>query len=261
MQGYKKKKNYMHSFLKKRAIKVLIPFLVANIIYGIVKSIMGQHFTVKDILLGMLGQCTIVENSWYPIAAMIMYGAFYLAVRVFAKRKIAICTIFIIIITMIEALIFYEKSWWYISNFAFVVGMIISMYDERFDCWKIYVLSSIVGYIIISITDKYGSELGMSWLYVALPNLKSALLALLVVAIAFKLRRGANLIATYLGEISYELYLLHGLCIFVLVGSFKSTPLMLFFILVLGISILGAEIFHSINQKIIDRILRVTSNI
>ncbi|WP_412362346.1 hypothetical protein [Faecalimonas umbilicata] len=138
--------------------------------------------------------------------------------------------------------------------------MIISMYDERFDCWKIYVLSSIVGYIIISITAKYGSELGMSWLYVALPNLKSALLVLLVVAIAFKLR-GANLIAIYLGGISYELYLLHGLCIFVLVGNFKSTPLMLFFILVLGISILGAEIFHSINQKIIDRILRATGNI
>lgn len=106
------------------------------------------------------------------------------------------------------------------------------MYDERFDCWKIYVLSSIVGYIIISITAKYGSELGMSWLYVALPNLKSALLVLLVVAIALKLR-GANLIAI----------------------------LMLFFILVLGISILGAEIFHSINQKIIDRILRATGNI
>ncbi len=52
----------MHSFLKKKAIKVLIPFLVAHIIYGIVKSIMGQRFTVKDILLGMLGQCTIVEN-------------------------------------------------------------------------------------------------------------------------------------------------------------------------------------------------------
>lgn len=40
---------------------------------------------------------------------MVMCGAFYLAVRVFAKRKIAICIIFIII-TMIEDLVFYEKS-------------------------------------------------------------------------------------------------------------------------------------------------------
>ena len=77
----------MHSFLKKKAIKVLIPFLVAHIIYGIVKSIMGQRFTVKDILLGMLGQCTIVENLWYPIAAMVMCGAFYLAVRVLQKER------------------------------------------------------------------------------------------------------------------------------------------------------------------------------
>ncbi len=77
----------MQEFLAKRVVGVMIPFLAAHIIYGVIKILMGTEFTLQEILLGLLGNCTIVENSWYPVAAIVMYLIFYFSMKFTTNTK------------------------------------------------------------------------------------------------------------------------------------------------------------------------------
>lgn len=72
----KNKENYLQYFFQHRIIKVIIPFLSAHVIYITIKMIMGIHITIKDIVLGLIGMSTVVDNSWYPVAIIIMYIMF-----------------------------------------------------------------------------------------------------------------------------------------------------------------------------------------
>lgn len=61
--SYNKKYNYLNSFLYNRGVKILAPFFVVHIIYFAVKSLLGVHFLVTDVLQGLIGRLNIVEFS------------------------------------------------------------------------------------------------------------------------------------------------------------------------------------------------------
>lgn len=50
-----KKSDYLKGFLYNRGVKVLIPFFVVHVLYFVIKSLAGQHFSCLDILNGLIG--------------------------------------------------------------------------------------------------------------------------------------------------------------------------------------------------------------
>lgn len=91
------------------------------------------------------------------------------------------------------------------------------------------------------------------WIYLVQCNIISASIALFIVVGVSALNR-KNLFSMYLGEISYELYLIHGLWIF---GVGKTQLLVgVNVIIVLGGSIISATVLHKINSQIINNLIR-----
>ena len=91
--SYYKNKNYLDEFLFHRLVKVLVPFVGAHLVYFCIKSITGVRFNLLDLIQGLAGGLNIVEYSWYPIAALIMYLLCYFIWRTnySEKRKIFMC--------------------------------------------------------------------------------------------------------------------------------------------------------------------------
>lgn len=56
---------------------------MVHIIYFTVKSLLGVHFSVTDVLQGLIGGLNIVEFSWYPITALVI--AMIFSISVFSK--------------------------------------------------------------------------------------------------------------------------------------------------------------------------------
>ena len=124
----------MKGFLKNRLVKVLVPFVSAHIVYFAVKSLTGTVFTIKDVVYGLLGQLTVVEYSWYPIALVVMYIIFALLWKLKISDKFKIVTLFAanIFYSFMALTIFGNKDWWYISNLAFAVGCALYYLPSRY---------------------------------------------------------------------------------------------------------------------------------
>lgn len=147
------------------------------------------------------------------------------------KKGVWCCVIVVIINTMIEYLVLQEQSWWYISNYAFVAGILISLYDEEFVHWKGYFVIGITGYLVVSLIGKYGlGEAGVSaFINIVLQNFKSAFLVVTAVVLILKFfGEQANVLAQFWGKISYEIYLMHGLFIFIIHNMWEAASLSVF---------------------------------
>lgn len=245
----------MHSFWKNRLIKILVPYLVAHVVYYVIKTLSGEKFDLQSIIAGLLGQCTIVENSWYPIAALVMYAVFWLAQK--SKHFFFISGILVVAVSIIATILFPTKNWWYVSNLAFWMGMIIARKDEPFAMWKKYVFIVVCSIVIAGLLPRIGMSTGLVS-KMLIPNLKSCSAAIIAVLLTL-LFSNENKIAYFLGKISYEIYLIHGLFIFLFVKVFQF-PKLIVFPTVLISSIVAAWFLNIIDQRIIVWMKKRLSN-
>ena len=254
--GYECKEDYLRRFWKVRLTKVLVPFLVAHIIYWMIKSCCGIKFSFKDILLGVGGQCTIVDNSWYPIAILVFYALFYWCFKNIQGKNKRILVLFCVTI-FISFIMWWvlgkTKDYWFISNLAFWLGVWICSYDRNLEMWKTYILVGIGGYVVAMasvpiyhmIFNKYSYSL-----YILSCNFMSTCIVLLLVVMIGKMGKSIRFMS-FLGKISYEIYLIHGLIIWSLQRYATSINLFLFCCIVCMISILCALILYRVDEIII----------
>ncbi len=257
--GYKIKKGYFIGFLKNRFVKVLVPFFTAHILYYCIKTAFGVRFSFGNILSGFIGRCDIVDNAWYPVAAIIFYLVFWLIFKLDIKEKMKVIFLFIvvIIITVIQYLILGQgEQWWFISNVAFPIGVIVYLSDAPIIKKKLWVITGIMlfllGYMLIPIL---GRVFGTYYygVYILTTNMQSAGVALIVISVVCMVGKYSQL-SVRLGEISYEIYLLHGLFIWIF-SKFFTLGLFELFMLTTICSIILAYFMRCINRRLITAVL------
>ncbi len=110
-KSYKTKENYLEGFLTKRLPKIVLPFLVTNIIYLLTVSI-DRISEVRHIFTSIFGFTLINTNAWFIVVLIILYVAFYFC---FKKSKtesgaFAKLLIFTIILILICLLLGHDNS-------------------------------------------------------------------------------------------------------------------------------------------------------
>lgn len=247
------KKDYLNSFWKKRLIKLLVPFFIMHVPYIIVKSLLGWHFSVDDFLYSLLGGCTIVDHSWYVIAAIAMYAVYWIASKLAKdqwQKKIGILLGLLLILTLFECgFTMPDRDWWVISNLAFAVGVLsIRVKVSNIHKAMFGTIGYVLGLLAMPVSLRiYGYS---SMIYVVSCNLMSAAVAFLICELV---AGKGNRIADFLGDISYEIYLFHGLVI-LLVQRLDWLNSAAALAAVVVISIIGAYYFHMLNCWIQRRI-------
>ena len=239
MYSYDKKgKAYLKGFLKKRVLYLLIVYILVTVIYAI------YHLIVGDFRFSL----TIAENSWYIWIQVVLYLFFWISFSVFEKRY-AIISVFTLQFALTAVLIFAGFSTvWYISNYAFVFGLLFCNYKSDINLFvkKHYVMLACSSIILFLIFSYLPSLVG---LYSICRMLSTVTFCLIVVFLLFILKITGR-VWSWIGKISLEIYLLHGL-VYMFLRSFISNDiiwLVLTVLITVPVSYLASKINDAIKK-------------
>ena len=246
---YSNNANYMKNFLRKRLVRIFIPFYVFIVIYVVYRATLGEVINVDFFLSFWRDHSNIIYNGWFINSIIVLYVIFYVS---FVKKDSKIAVYKLVFLTLVY--IFWKAyqnhgDWEYVSIMAFLLGVFwmknrVSIDKILEKNYFIFLVSfSILIYVFhyyedimknIGITNKYVY-------YGIVGNLCTMVFVVYFLLLTNKLNF-SNKYFDFLGDISFEIYMIHGLVMHYLGKFFVSSGVndVLYTIVVLFISIVFA---------------------
>lgn len=273
MTSYLKKENYLKDFLNKRIMKIVIPYIIA-IIFTILAYLLTGQLTPRKIFNSLVEGEPVVRFSWYMLAIISLYVVFYLSAKFLKKKKMINIAVFggTILYCIVINNILGFNNWWVNSCFAFFIGIYWASYKEKYaitlkDKNKIIryaIMLSIILFAIIGIqffTSGYAimdiindTDLADNIMREPIPVINMNIICIALLFVLFTILEKMRLndkVFTFLGNISFEIYLYHGLVMYLLRNPcFYCRIDYLYVILVIGLSIILAKLMNIANNKI-----------
>lgn len=170
----------MQRFGVNRIPKIIIPFILSNIIFVFIDIIKGRKFYTFDLFMYILGIKLIDSNKQYRILTMFSCITFYIIILIIIGKE----------------------GHWYNSAYSFLLGIIVSEYKEHI--FKIIKQNYMIFISINSILFLVIFLLNIIKEGVFLQMIESVLFICILMKIEIN-----NKIINFLGTISYEIYLVH----------------------------------------------------
>lgn len=212
MYGIENKRRYLRTFLKKRVFTVLIPYLFANVIYLCIRQLLGLEITLTEFVQMYKKGEPYVSFSWFIISIMYFYVLFYLVFNIF-KRNIAVFLMIpgsILYMYLVKAIGF--DYHWYTTAFCFVGGVIWYQYRDvltiiarKQNFLKAFLMFAIMIALLFATFKNI-------YFYIAGSNI-TALCFQIVIMLCLQKIRIHNFVLEYIGKISFEFYIMHGIVI------------------------------------------------
>lgn len=211
LYSWKTKDNYLDGFIKKRIARVVTPFLVVYIVSIVLHIIIGGPEEISDFVEKIVS-LKFLPSAWYVVAIVYFYLGFYvIAKSAKSEKRILFCMIFFWIAYCFICIVTKWNTFWYNSSFGFVIGLLgaicIKNDSIRIDKNKKYLFLwttvTLAVFILAACTPR---RLITDVLY-------SSILTIAVAVFVISYEIQSNLL-NKIGDVSYEIYLIHPLVIF-----------------------------------------------
>ena len=274
--------DYLKGFLRRRILWIVTAFYLSEWIYTAVRLLMGEKMNPLHVLWYLSGLHLANQYAWYVAAIPFFYLAFWAAFR-FCKREgtaIFLVFAFTLAYTVTGALIDHQNDWWmrgewwYNSILLFPLGLLFGRYEKQLTSffrkgywfWLLLSVAALVllfrqsDYLVNSRWGYHGEgtalkvphrlmSAGMQWL-VCIAYVASCFLLMM------KVKTGNRALA-WLGGMTLELYLTHGLFVElfgysffdVAASAFRIKKVPLYIAAVLGCTIPAAMGFRWLCRK------------
>ena len=273
MTSYLKKESYIKDFLNKRIMKIVMPYIIAIMFTGLA-YLLTRQLTPRKIFNSLVEGEPIVRFSWYVLAIIILYVVFYLSAKFLKKKKMINIAVFggTILYCIVVNNVLGFNNWWVNSCFAFFIGIFWASYKERYtitlkDKNKIIryaIILLIILFVIIGFqffTSEYAAmdiinntDLADDIMRQPIPVINMNIICIVLLFMLFNILEKVRLndkVFTFLGNISFEIYLYHGLVMYLLRNSCYYCRIdYIYAILVIGLSIILAKLMNVANNKI-----------
>ena len=273
MTSYLKKENYLKDFWNKRIMKIVILYIIA-IIFTILAYLLTRQLSLRKIFNSLVEGEPVVRFSWYVLAIIILYIVFYLSAKFLKKKKMINIAVFggTILYCIVVNNILGFNNWWVNSCFAFFIGIYWASYKEKYAITleeknkiiRYAIMLSIILFAIIGIqflTSGYAimdiindTDLADDIMREPIPVININIICIALLFVLFTILEKMRLndkVFTFLGNISFEIYLYHGLVMYLLRNPrFYCRIDYLYVILVIGLSIILAKLMNIANNKI-----------
>lgn len=207
--------DYAKGFLAKRLFTVVLPYAVVTGLYWGYYLWLGRDYSWQRVVTALVSGEPIVSFSWYVLAMLLFYGAFWVIMRLCGRRygAMVLCGVAWYGFYTAFCVLMGYGSWWYVSAFPVVIGMFWAVYEQRiwvFLC-KYYFPALLVALAGFGAAFLASGKLSALPVFGAIADAVTAtLFAVTVILLMYKLRLG-NPVLHFLGQLSMELYLMHGL--------------------------------------------------
>ena len=246
--------DYRRGFLRRRLSALAKPLLPALIVYAILHAANNPYTSAWDYYNGVIGDA----NAWFLVNLVLFYLEFALAMRLTRRPALMIAFMAVCCAAYVAGCraVGYG-DWWYKSSHAFPLGMAWAVWGGKMTAFlrrrpRVYWGLLAACWLLCHLIHRNIWPLG--WYLPLEALIPSALAASLftagVLLLTMKLRLG-NPALDYLGRISYEIYILHGIlliCLRPLTGTSEA----LYALLVLGGSVALASAWHFITRRAIE---------
>lgn len=238
-KSYVSKENYFGGFIKKRVLPIIFAFYTTGLLYLIARIILGEKMTPMKLLWYVTGISQPSSYSWYVITLPIFYLLFYLCFKMFKSDGMRIGGVVLgtFVYTLIGTCINHNDylmrgEWWYNSVHLFWIGIILAKYEKSIlvsvkKKYPLYFAAVLVGMVFFfrlgeTLADMgyYYGETNYSlsfrevvrnrWIVLAAQMMASLNFVLWVLLLNLKIKIG-NRFLGFMGRITLEFYLLHGL--------------------------------------------------
>ena len=241
-----------------RVLKLCVPFWISDIIYLFFYFVADIQLNVavnaQNILLSVINMAEIVQNSWFVSTIIFLY-----VINFISKKSRKADHILLMFVLLVIASFFVPRIW--LTFFAFPIGFVISKKEKLFLTISGYKYICAVGlnivFMALAIVIKYLSDYGLiseEFMYVS-DVLSGIFFALIIYLLLIKIHIG-NRILNFLGEISYEIYLVHGLGIFVANKIFGINEPFGFFVVSLVFTVIVSWLLNVMCKKIFKVIIK-----
>lgn len=242
LTGIRRKPDYLKKFWKNRIPSLMIPFALSSglkILVGVQPGSGGTYFI---------------------FVLLFFYVVTYIAARFFANKKILIVCIVACLYSVVGSVTHWLR--WPTQALGFAYGALLAQYLTNFTKWlrcKYWLKLSVITVFSVAFTFIYAVlELPINeFANVMLQNFTVLFLILWVFTLTFRLVLG-NPASKYLGDISYDVFLYHGLVQGLLQALDKDRGINfssgLFLLLMMSFSILLSAGTHVVNRWILEKL-------
>ncbi|MCR4793194.1 MAG: acyltransferase [Lachnospiraceae bacterium] len=237
--SYKTKPGYLEkSFILYRVLPIVFTGYVVTLIFFAARLLLGEKMGPKQAFwyLSLAKLCN--PNGWYVLIIPIFYLAFFLAFRFCKKEKTAVLAVlaFTVVYQLIGTAIDHNDwwmrgEWWYNSVHFFVIGIFFARHEDKIVAHlkKHFVLYLVLSFVLMFLlygvaefTRGFASYYGENWgapdkilrrrVTLCSEILASSAFVFFVFISCLKLKIG-NRFLKFMGGITLEFYLIHGLFI------------------------------------------------
>lgn len=198
--------NYLKRFISKSLVKLLLPLILATIIF-ISISITRNQFKWGNVL-GMFTNTPPLPYSWYIYALIILYSFFYIVFKFLDKYNLLIRILVIFGLTIIYGYLLRLldfQVYWYLSLYGFNFGMLYAAFVSRINTFIRF--RPVFSIILIGVVILGMALMGIRTIYLGI----LPFVIVLVVIICGSSDKSNGL--RFLGCYSYEIYLAHGIVV------------------------------------------------
>lgn len=241
------KPDYEKNFLSKRTFSILIPYAIVTPLYMWI-----HNASFIEMIQGLYNGFPVVSNSWFVIHIFLFYIVFWILMVLCNKKTVFMISGATLVITCWVWITFKntESSYWYNCSHLLIIGMLWAVFGEKiinkirnhyFVSLSCFTALFLLNYFISR--QKNGFEL---YCYRNIMYVLSTMIFLTIIQkISFK-----NQLISYMGKISFEIYLTHGFVILYLEKLKIKLNNIIFVILVLVLSIIISSGLHIIVNSI-----------
>lgn len=246
---FSKGKTYLYGFLQRSLKKLLTPFLIASTLWIGIECIF-LNGDIYDLLYDFIIWKPPLPYSWFIYALVVQYVSFFLCFRLLCRFGTPLKLIIMSCLTLAQIItyrILNFEVFWYISLFAFNIGSFFAIGGEL-------VRKALMKHPMICTI----SIAAILYILAVLLQTRTTYLAVMPIGVVLPfilLGSPKSRFLNFLGNISYEIYLAHGITVTLL--SMAKLDFLLFLIyaetlsitLAFGINEFERIVFWTLGKK------------
>lgn len=232
---------YIKSMPARRIGKVLLQFDLAVLLFVLMNALRGRTFSLKRIVLSLVGWGSVGNSDWYVLAILLLYGCTWLSFRAMKSPWAALVGTTALTVFLCFFLGRYKEDYYYNTIMAYTAGLWYAWVREAVektvfaDACSYFYTVGVLG-VAFLIFHRHWRE------SVVYYQLASVVFALLIVFLTAKIKL-SNRVLRYCGAHVFSLYILQRLPMIALEEPLAGWPPAAYFAACLLITVLLSALF------------------